>query len=278
MDEMKRYRAGVARLLAKQVTAIDATERRLRATIEGSEASENDPVGYFQAACASLLRKAAMHMTAVARAHTDSNLHSLAVQMRPALECAGQVVLLVHNSVVEPECRESVLIDYVDADYLDTWIRVTKGNLTYKELLDRISDVRRELNEPQGKVRGLDQVDKVKSLNDGKRWYAHLSAYFSHGEADWGGFSWQGGVRSVDTIHDDCSFAVFMDYLVEQAAVMNVYAMLCPVAEEESTERIDAALGQLDEVRESAKELRDRATEAIESQIKRAPLNRCTDE
>ena len=37
--------------------------------------------------CESLLRKARLHAIAVLRANETGNVHSLAVQMRPVLEC-----------------------------------------------------------------------------------------------------------------------------------------------------------------------------------------------
>ena len=49
--------------------------------------------------CVLFLRKAKIHMVAVLRANENSNVHSLAVQMRPLLECTGQVVLIFHNLI-----------------------------------------------------------------------------------------------------------------------------------------------------------------------------------
>ena len=57
-----------------------------------------------------------------------------------------------------------------------------------------------------------------------------MSQHFCHGSrADWRGHSWQGGVSSMSTVRDEFTFAGLMDYLVNQVAVMNAYATLCPV-------------------------------------------------
>ena len=50
-----------------------------------------------------LLRKARIHTVAALRANETSNLHSLAVQMRPVLECAGQVVFRFRTLFIAPD-------------------------------------------------------------------------------------------------------------------------------------------------------------------------------
>ena len=65
-------------------------------------------------------------------------------------------------------------------------------------------------------------------LSGGPGWYDHLSEYFCHGEANWKGPSWRGGVTSMDTIHE-LTCADMMGYLAVQVSNMNSYASLCPV-------------------------------------------------
>ena len=50
---------------------------------------ERDPFHVFRVEATLLMRKARHYVIAALVANRDSNLHSLAVQMRPALECAG---------------------------------------------------------------------------------------------------------------------------------------------------------------------------------------------
>ena len=120
-SEVGRYRTGVVNLLAKLVVAVAEIERCLDVSVDGEEASAravlgDDSTGAFRIMCALLLRKAKLHMTAIMRANETGNVHSLAVQMRPILECAGQVVLIFHNVMIPPERGETVVGGYMNAN------------------------------------------------------------------------------------------------------------------------------------------------------------------
>ena len=54
-----------------------------------------EPVAGVPTIAVFLLRKVRIHTVAVLRANETNNLHSLAVQMRPVVECAGQVVFFL---------------------------------------------------------------------------------------------------------------------------------------------------------------------------------------
>ena len=236
--------------------------------IVGDDASERAaledvPVGVFRLHCALLLHKAQLHTVAVLGANESNNLHSLAVQMRPVLECAGQVVLVVHNVFVDRNAA-NIALDYMDADYYRTVIGLTKGRVTHEQLLAHIAEIRREFEEETGKGRSLEQADKVAPLDGGKNWYKHLSEYFCHGRTDWRGYSWQGGVGSMNKVEDEFAFAGFMDYLVNQVAVMNAYAALQIPSKKTLDERMKIILSQFQKVRAEIEAFRDRAILAIE--------------
>ena len=205
--------------------------------------------------CTLLLRKARLHAIAVLRANETGNVHSLAVQMRPVLECAGQVVLIFHNLMIERDASE--VRRYLNADYFRKVMALTKDDAAQKQLFQDISaasgmteaEVRRG-----GKLR---ELDKVKALQGGEGWYRYLSKCFCHGKADWRGHSWQGGVRSMNTVRDELTRAGLMDYLVNQVAVMNAYAALCPVAGEIVQKRVDGTLKHLHLVRAESRALRN---------------------
>ena len=55
---------------------------------------DNDPAIVFRNMSYVLIAKARLHVFAALTANQSNNIHSLAVQMRPALECSGQVVSL----------------------------------------------------------------------------------------------------------------------------------------------------------------------------------------
>ena len=261
-SEVGRYRTGMANLLAKLVGSVGETERWLPVATEGDKASsladsEGDPSVPFQTMGVLLLRMAQLHMIAVLRANQNGNVHSLAVQMRPVLECAGQVVFIFHNLMIDPERGPSEVSSYLNADYYRTYIGLIEGDDRHEQLLTQILNASGRSKEELGKVRGLRQADKVKPLKGGQDWYRYLSEYFCHGRADWRGHSLQGGVTSVNTVQDEYALAGLMDYLVNQVAVMNAYAALCPVAGEMAHERIESTLAQLHEVRAATKSFKD---------------------
>ena len=279
--EVARYRAGTASLLAQSIPMTRELERRLGVDSESWEAAtqsgpEADPAIPLRVECALLLRKARLHSEAVLRANAANNPHSLAVQMRPVLECAGQVVFILDNHLVaprlttEPEQAVRSLGDRINADYYDTMIRATKGKVGHDELLATISEVESAAAESVGmcaperrRTRSLKQADKAATLKGGEGWYAHLSNCFCHDDGDLRGPTWRGGVKSMNTWQDELYFAGFMDYLVEQVNTMNAYAALCPAAGGDGERWIAATLERLTEGRKSAAGLRNAAVSAF---------------
>ena len=265
----------MASVLKIQLGEVEEIKRRLDVTVgdDGSErtALEDGPHGPFRLLCAVLLHKAQMHIFAVLVANENNNLHSLAVQMRPVLECAGQIKLVIHNLLIEPEHIGDV-DDYFDRDYLGTLNRATKGQMSREQLLARIAEIRKEFDlGPLSRIWNLNQEDKVAHLYGGKAWIKHLSKYFSHGEAAWKGYSWQGGVRSINTVEDEFTFAGFMDYLANQVAVMNAYAALEIPSKKALGDRSEIILYQLQKVRAEIEKLRGDAVFAIQNPNDREP-------
>ena len=259
-SEVGRYRTGVANLLAKQVGVVNETERRLDIAVDGGVASwradlEGDPTGSLRIMTALLLRKAKLHIIAMLRANERNNVHSLAVQARPVLECAGQVVLTFHHLVIAPDL--SVFGSYLNADFYRAFIgSPKKGGISHDQLLKMISKASGMSEEEVREGRSLKQADKVAKLEGGRGWHGYLSKCFCHGRADRRGPSWQGGVSSMNTGHE-FALAGIMDYLVNQVATMTAYAALCPLAGDEAHGLRDAALAQTQEVRTASKALRD---------------------
>ncbi|GEM_PF-1790725 len=275
--EVPRYRAGTASLLAQSISTTREFERRLAVDGELRETTaqsdiEADPGTPLRAQCALLLRKARIHSDAALRANVANNLHSLAVQMRPVLECAGQVVFVFDNHFVAPRLTGNpghavrALNNRLSADCYDTIIRATKGRVGHDELLATISESQRAAAESvgmcapeRGRGRSLKQADKAATLKGGETWYAHLSNSFCHGEGDLRGPTWRGGVKSMNTWRDELAFAGFMDFLVEQLNTMNAYAALCPAAGGDGHQWIAATLERLIEGRKTAAGLRSAA-------------------
>ena len=110
------------------------------------------------------------------------------------------------------------------------------------------------------KGRRFSQEYKVATLEKGREWYRYLSNHFTHGKAsDWRGLSSRGGVISIDTVEDEFAFLGLMDYLVNQVAVMNASAALCPVArdaDDQWNRWVEPGLAQLRDVGQSSKALR----------------------
>ena len=131
----------MAQLLTKAVAMTRKIERRLDVAGGWPEATAQidvatDPTATLRIIGALLLRKARIHTVAVLRANETSNLHSLAVQMRPVLECAGQVVFFFHNAMIAPNLliapeRAAELVgNRLNADHYQTLRARTKGKVS----------------------------------------------------------------------------------------------------------------------------------------------------
>ena len=256
-----RYRAGLAELLRASLAQTGQIEQGLGVSAGAPESVEaafgDQPIGVFRVMCAMLLRKARLHGIAVLRANDGSNAHSLGVQMRPVLECAGQVVLTFRNLMIETERAEETVGGYMNADFYQTVIRETKGGVGHDELLQRISEAGGNREDGSGRGR-LKHIDKLAMLQGGADWWRYLSRCFCHATpGTLRGELWQGGVRSINTQRDALTFGGLLDYLVEQVAVMNAHAVLCPNDAGAPFGQVDDALERLRQMRAAAAELRE---------------------
>lgn len=246
----------------------------------------DDRPGEFWLGCALLLRRTRFHAAAVLRANGACNAHSLGVQMRPALECAGQLSLLIHNSILDPEHGHAKFLAYMDADYYKTTIRATKGEIGHNQLLEQLASIRRNAKEHaarvvggdlrfnenaegrRGRSRMLRHIDKVTELVGGESWYRYLSRHFCHGDPAGAQDTWQGGVVSTNTPLDEFACAGMMDYLANQMAVMIAYAAMCPASGRVEKDRVNNALAQLQAIRAKTKKHRDLAvSEAVNANM-----------
>ena len=287
--DVARCRADMAKLLTEAVEITRKLEQRMDVTGGWCEATaeidlEADPSATLRIPSALLLRKARVHTVAVLRANETSNLHSLAVQMRPVLECAGQVVFIFHNTIIAPDLlmsREKAIATYgnrLNADFYQTFRRVTRGQISREKLREMATQAQAAAAASVGAAKpkrqkswSLYQADKVANLAKGDEWYDYLSDHFTHGKsADWKGLSWQGGVMSIDKVEDEFAFLGLMSYLVDQVAIMNAAAALCPVAgdaDDQWDRWIEPTLVQLRDVRESSKTLVDAARVSVTGKL-----------
>lgn len=174
-----------------------------------------EPFFSFRVYTQLLIKKSRLHVVAVLAANGKNNLHSLSVQMRPALECAGQVVLIIHNILMSLHPNPSKVVEYMTADYFRTKQSVTKRQIDKTSL-------------PSQPKRFL-VSDTVESLKNGKDWHDHLTKSFVHSKFDnLQGISYGGGVASCSTIYDQLAFAYFLDYFTHQILVMLAYGGLSP--------------------------------------------------
>ncbi len=206
---------------------------------------ERDPFHVFRVHAAVLMRKARLHVIAVLVANRDGNLHSLAVQMRPALECAGQVVSVFHKLLIEKD--SSALGQYFNADYLQTMQRVSKGQVDRSYFLDTIAKA-----DPLGsrrKPKRLLQSAKVRSLEGSPGMYDYLSLFHHPKLGTLRGPSCTGGVSSNDTLSDQLAFATLLDYLAHQMLVMIAHAALSPTTDSDTDPFIATVFAQLAEKR-----------------------------
>lgn len=196
-----------------------------------SKAWEDDPTAVFPAMTRLLVKKAHLHIGAALRANKSSNLHSLAAQMRPALECAGQVVSTMQALFDANPKRRSVYRRKANADYYNTMRRLTRGQLDHTALMADIASASSVKNESGKATESIRVQDSVKSLELGTEWHAHLSECFYHSNLSaLTGSSFYGGVRFDEPANEQLAFAGMLDYLTEQIVVMIHSATLCPPA------------------------------------------------
>ena len=281
--DVSRCRARMAELLAEVITTTSQLEESLDGGRSWSEAAaeidlDADPHATYRILGTLLLRKARLHTLAVLRANESSNLHSLAVQMRPVLECAGQVVFTFRNAYIAPDLLMSrekaleTLMKRLDADFYQTLRSRTKGAVSAEELRGMAAEAEAAASFgappiPEPKTWSFRQSDKVASLEGGQKWYAYLSERFGHGRGvDWKGLSLRGGVVSNNRVEDEFAFLGLMSYLARQVAAMNAHAALCPFAGDagDQWERwVEPALAQRRHVRESSDALVAAAKAAV---------------
>ena len=196
--------------------------------IEKSE-FDDDPAIAFRRMSYLLIAKARLHVFAALRANKDGNIHSLAVQMRPALECAGQVVSMFKDLFGKEPGAENRISRYVNADYYQTVIRLSRGQIDHNEILKQINAAIPVGTGLVRKIRSLGESEKVKDLEFGENWYGHLSDCFFHGDLPGlKNHSFFGGVGSCNTMYDEYGFAALLDYMAHQVMVMVMYAAICP--------------------------------------------------
>ena len=144
-DAAARYRSGMASLLREEAQGMHHLEQRLRETDRMALAAKDDSIAsamnQFAPMCAMLMHKARLHTGAVLAANEINNMHSLAVQMRPALECAGQVVLIIGTPLKGRDGDPWKAVEFIDMAVCGTVIRTTKGKTGHDELLEMLQSV-----------------------------------------------------------------------------------------------------------------------------------------
>ena len=283
--DISRCRVDMAELLTKAIATTLKLEESLDVGGGWNEARvaidlDSDPAATLRIQGALLLRKARIHTLATLRANESSNLHSLAVQMRPVLECAGQIVFTFRNAYIAPDLLVSrekaleTLTKRLNADFYQTLRNRTKGAVSAEALRGMAAEAEAEAAVSFGetplreqKAWSFRQSDKVASLERGHEWYAYLSEHFGHGrDVNWKGLSSRGGVVSNNRVEDEFAFLGAMSYLATQVAAMNAHAALCPFAGDagDQWERwVEPALAQQRHVRESSNALVAAARAAV---------------
>ena len=204
---------------------------------------DDDPAIAFRKMSYLLIAKARLHVFAALCANKSSNIHSLAVQMRPALECAGQVVSIFKDLFGKDPGAENRISKYVNADYYQTIIRLSRGQINHNEILKQINAAVPTWTQPVRKIKSLNEAEKVKDLEFGDNWYRHLSGCFFHSDLPaLKDHSYFGGVSSCNTMYDDYGFAALLDYLAHQMMVMVMYVAVCPDDSLQKDKRFDSAV------------------------------------
>ena len=119
-NEFDCYRHGIAKLLSGLLVVAGEMERWLDVRVGKAEGwqkavVEADRTGWERIMCSVLLRKARFHLVAVLQANETCNVHSVAVQMRPVLECVGQLAFYL---ITPP----GTVGGYMISDYIRLWV------------------------------------------------------------------------------------------------------------------------------------------------------------
>ena len=258
-----KYRSAMAAFLNKALAlmndAIGPEVGHEGASLGAAADMEHDPFLAIQLSARLLMKKARLHVVAVLNANRNSNLHSMAVQMRPALECAGQVVLVFHNIFTAVRPAPEAIAQYLNSDYYQTMQRLTRGRLGHDYLLKAINSA--EPMAPRRKAKRFRESDKVKSLEGGSDWYSYLSDHFQHRNVDaLQGPSYLGGVKSNSTALDQLAFAEFLGYLAHQILVMTSHAALTPTTNLETDPFLNKAFALIGDRRAAAEGYRNAMT------------------
>ena len=139
---------------------------------------QRDPFNAFRLQARLLMTKSRLHVFAVLAANHASNLHSLAVQMRPALECAGQVVLVYRELFIAINPDPNSVLRYVNRGLLPDHVAFHQRPESERQLIDKITAA-----DPMGsrlKARRFNESDTVKPLDGGPGFYSYLSNCFQH--------------------------------------------------------------------------------------------------
>lgn len=225
-DLAGKFLAATQELTKEFPSAHKITEKRRR---QLSTAWKDDPISAFEASSGLLVRKAHLHVAAALRANQSNNIQSLAAQMRPALECAGQVVTTMKNlRDGSSKARDSVM-QRASADFYQTVKRVGRGKFDPRKILEdnpKVQLASHHMDQVKGR---FDSQEAVRVLKHGEWWYKHLSQSFYHaGVSELKGDSYDGGVRSNNWANDQFAFALFMHYLTDQVLLMILDAAMYP--------------------------------------------------
>ena len=279
IKEITRYRADVERLLVDSIRMTMELERHWGITGGWKVARtqvdlDAHRVDGARIEAALLLRKARLHTLAAINANKRNNLHSFAVQMRPALECIGLIVFLVRNlALVEKERGLHSILDYEDSTGYYQLSSTIGKFASRRDISNVMSSAHAKaaasvgvprIRTKKAKKRRFTQYDKVSVLADGNCWYDHLSRYFVHGDADWTGDPMEGGVMSIGTALDDLAFATMMNYLANQVTIMNAFAAWYPVNGTTDDDWLDRTMLFQREVAEKSNDLKNELIAALD--------------
>ena len=221
----------------------------------GQGAFDDDPAIPFRRMSYLLIAKARLHVFAAILGNKSDNIHSLAVQMRTAMECAGQVVSMFKDVYGKAPGAENRISRYINADYYQTAIRLSRGQIDRSEILKQINAAVPTQPEPVRKIKSFKESEKVRDLEFGGNWYGHLSDCFFHSDLPaLKNHSYFGGISSRNTMFDEYGFAALLDYLAHQTMVMVMYAAVCPddgLKDDRRFEKVAKLLNKKKEVSEA---------------------------
>lgn len=203
--------------------------------------------------CGLFLKKALLHGAGAIAADQSGNLHSLAVQLRVVLECAGPVLSWAHLAGSKNSRHFKRILNITEYDITSTLKGLLGSGFDVDDLQPSILGARQQIGvQRQGRPKRVTIADKVEALAGGVNWYNFLSEHFCKVDPDaLDRPSVLGGVVRPPREIEAAAFGFFLAYLADLLIQMAAGYGLIATTPSEDSRPFDDAIALLERKREA---------------------------